>query len=182
MGYRAKPNKGDKYSQGKYNLLNPPKYLGDPTCIYFRSSWEYKLYFFLDNNPRVLKWNVEGVTIPYEIMENQKWTTNRYYPDAYCEILKLDGSISKVVIEIKPWNEYSPGSKKGTETENTPLLPPIPPQSKTLKALENYEYKLKTFQKNILKWKAAKNFCDKKGLEFYVLTERAFNETGVKLF
>ena len=45
MGYRAKPNKKEKYSQGAYNLINPSKYLGDPSVIYFRSSWEYKLYY-----------------------------------------------------------------------------------------------------------------------------------------
>lgn len=173
MGYRAKPNgpktsKGkDKYIQGKYNLINSSKYLGDPTTIFFRSSWEYKLYFYLDNEPRVLKWNVEGITITYEMMENGKWTTLRYYPDAYCEIQRTDGKIDKVVIEIKPYNE---------------TIPPKEPKNLTAKALENHEYRLRTFLKNINKWKKAKEYCDKRGLVFFLLTEKFFDDKQVKIF
>ena len=35
-----------KYKQGKYLLQNPQKYLGDPTTIVYRSSWEF-FFFFL---------------------------------------------------------------------------------------------------------------------------------------
>ena len=52
MGYRAKPNvilkkNGKKmYNSGEYHLIHPSKYLGDAALIYWRSSWEYKLYFY----------------------------------------------------------------------------------------------------------------------------------------
>lgn len=176
MGYRAKPNspkrtiKGkqvDKYKQGQYNLINPKKYLGDPTLVYFRSGWEYKLYFFLDNNERVLHWNVEGITIPYEIETNGKWETCRYHPDAYAEIQRLDGSIQKVVLEIKPEAETQP---------------PKMPKKVTAKSLENHEYRMKMFLRNLAKWKAAKKFCDKRGLEFFLFTEKFFEGHQVKLF
>jgi len=173
MGYRARPNSPkradgkDKYVQGQYNLTYPSKYLGDPTCIWFRSSWEYKLYFFLDNNPRVLHWNVEGITIPYEIMENERWTTCRYHPDAYAEIQKLDGTITKTVIEIKPYKE---------------TIPPESPKRNTAKSLENHEYRMKMYIRNLAKWKAAKKHCDKIGVDFVLMTERYFENTQVKLF
>ena len=167
MGYRAKPNKNEKYSQGKYNLINQIKYLGDPTTIWFRSSWEYKLYFYLDNEPRVLKWNVEGTTIPYEMMENNKWKTMRYYPDAYCEIQRLDGSIRKTLLEIKPFAETQP---------------PVYPKKVTAKSLENHEYRMKMFLKNLNKWKAAKIFCDKRGIDFHLMTEKFFDDHSVKIF
>lgn len=168
MGYRAEPNMGQKYAQGKYNLINPSKYLGDPTSIFFRSSWEYKLYFHLDNDQNVQKWNVEGITIPYEIMENNHWTTNRYFPDCYAEIKKPDGSIRKVVLEIKPYAE--------TQV-------PDQPKKNTLKALENYEYRMRMYIKNLNKWKAAKEYCDKRGFEFHLLTERYFKDNDlIKIF
>jgi len=172
MGYRAKPNKSDKYTQGQYNLLNPKKYLGDPTVIYFRSSWEYKLYFYLDNEPRVLKWNVEGITIPYEMevtdsRGNKRWETFRYHPDAYCEIQKLDGSISKTVVEIKPYTE---------------TIPPVMPKRVTAKSLENHEYRMKMFLKNFAKWTTAKKFCEKRGYDFFVMTEKYFDDHSVKVF
>ena len=168
MGYRAKPNKSDKYVQGQYNLINPRKYLGDPTVIYFRSSWEYKLYFFLDNEPRVLKWNVEGITIPYTVKnENDRWETLGYHPDAYAEIQQLNGDITKNVIEIKPYKE---------------TIPPDYPKKVTAKSLETHEYRLRLFLKNMNKWKAAKEFCDKRGLNFWLLTEKYFEKHEVKLF
>jgi len=173
MGYRAKPNSPkrangkDKYNQGQYNLINPKKYLGDPTVIYWRSSWEYKLYFYLDNEPRVLKWNVEGMTIPYEIETNGKWTTCRYHPDAYAEIQKLDGTINTVALEIKPEAE---------------TIPPVYPKRVTAKSLENHEYRLKLFIRNMSKWKYAKEYCNKRGIEFWLLTERYFDNHSVKIF
>lgn len=167
MGYRAKPNKSDKYVQGQYNLINPKKYLGDPSVIYFRSSWEYKLYFYLDNEPRVIHWNVEGITIPYEMQDNGKWNTMRYHPDAYAEIQKTDGTITKNVIEIKPYNE---------------TIPPEYPKRVTAKSLENHEYRLRTYLKNINKWKTAKEFCEKRGYNFFVMTEKYFDGHSVKIF
>lgn len=167
MGYRAVPNKSDRFSQGKYNILNKSKYLGDFENVFFRSSWEYKLYFFLDNNPRVLKWNVEGTAIPYEILENDKWTTNRYYPDAFCEIQKLDGTITKTLLEVKPYNE---------------TIPPVMPKRVTAKSLETHEYRMKMFLKNLAKWNAAKKFCEKRGIDFHIMTEKFFDDHSVKLF
>lgn len=167
MGYRQKPNKPDKYIQGVYNLINPNKYLGQPENIYFRSSWEYKLYFFMDNEPRVLHWNVEGMTIPYEINENGHWETRRYHPDCYAEIQKSDGNIRKVAIEIKPH----------AETE-----PPKMPKRITAKSLENHEYRMKLFLINFNKWKAAKEFCTRRGIEFFVMDETFFDGHSVKIF
>jgi len=146
MGYRAVPNKSSRYEQNKYNLIYPSKYKGDSSTIYYRSSWERKLYFYLDNEPRVLKWNVEGITIPYEIQINEKWETHRYFPDCYAEIQKRDGTISKTAIEIKPYAE---------------TIQPVPPKKDTIKSLENYEYRMKMFLRNLAKWKAAKEYCNK---------------------
>ena len=147
--------------------MNKSKYLGDFENVFFRSSWEYKLYYYLDNESRVLKWNVEGVTIPYEIQENNKWTTNRYFPDAYAEIKKLDGTISKTVLEIKPYAE---------------TIPPVYPKRQTAKSLENHEYRMKMFLKNLAKWKTAKEYCNRRGIDFFVLTEKYFDDHSVKIF
>jgi hypothetical protein len=162
-----------RYQQGTYVCNNPDKYLGDLERVYYRSSWEKKLYYYLDTNNRVLKWSAEGVTIPYEINENGNWSTHTYYPDAYCEFKLTDGNTRKVVLEIKPWNEYRN------------LEPPKEPKTRTMKALENYEYSLRTFQKNIIKWSAAKKFCDRRGIEFFIITPKFFDDPEnpkIKLF
>jgi len=173
MGYRAAPNKlvtkdgKPKYKNGVYNLINPKKYLGDPSLIWFRSGWEYKLYYYMDTEPRVLKWNVEGITIPYQMEEKGRWSTHSYHPDCYGEILGNDGVVRKVAIEIKPKNETEP---------------PIMPKKITAKSLETHEYRLRTYLKNINKWKAAKEYCNKRGVEFFLLTEEYFKDKQIKLF
>jgi len=170
MGNKMVPN-NRKYKQGRYTCQNPDKYIGDLERIYYRSSWEQKLYYYLDMNKKVSKWCAEHVTIPYEINENGHYSTHRYYPDAYCEIIKSDGNTQRVVIEIKPWSEYRD------------LEPPKEPKNKTMKSLRNYEYALRTFQKNIIKWQAAKKFCERRGMEFYIMTEKFFQaDNKIKLF
>lgn len=172
MGNNHQPN-NKRYQQGTYKPMNPDKYLGDLERCYYRSSWEKKLYYYLDTNKRVLKWAAEGIAVPYEINENGNWSTHKYYPDAYCEFMMSDGNTRKVVLEIKPWNQYRN------------LEPPKEPKTKTMTSLRNYEYALITFQKNIIKWQAAKKFCERRGIEFYIITQEFFKDKDnpkVKLF
>ena len=53
-----------KYAQGKYQLLNPQKYVGNKTPTY-RSGWEWTFMQFCDNNPNVLQWASEAIHINY---------------------------------------------------------------------------------------------------------------------
>lgn len=165
------PNKPGKYKQGRYSCQNPDKYLGDLDRIYYRSSWEQKLYYYLDVNNKILKWSAEGIKIPYEIYENGNTSTHSYFPDTYCEVQMPNGDVNRLVLEIKPWSEYRD------------LKPPKEPKTNTAKALKNYEYALRTFHKNIVKWGAAKEFCDRRGIEFFVITEKYFDDDSkIKLF
>jgi len=176
MGNNRVPNKSGKYKQGRYICQNPDKYLGDLERIFYRSSWEQKLYYYLDVNKRVVRWSAENIAVPYEINENGNWSTHKYYPDAYCEILKSDNTTQRVVLEIKPYSEWSSDKNEG-------LQPPKEPKNKTAKSLRNYEYALRTFHKNIIKWQAAKNFCERRGMEFFVMTEQFFQaDNKIKLF
>lgn len=68
---------------------------------------------------------------------------HKYYPDYYVEM--EDGT--KTVIEIKPYN-----MTQSPETDNPRAL--------------------KEYSKNVCKWKAALEFCQKKGFKFQILTER----------
>jgi hypothetical protein len=177
MGNKAVPN-NRHYHQGRYSCVHPNKYLGDLTAIYYRSSWEKKLYYYLDNNERVLRWVAEGIAIPYEINENGNWSTHNYYPDVYCELRMSDGNTRKTILEIKPSHEYDYDPELG-------IKPPREPKTKTAKSLKNYEYALRTFHKNIIKWQAAKKYCDRRGIEFHVITPKYFddkNNPKVKLF
>lgn len=73
--------------------------------------------------------------------------THRYYPDYYVEM--TDGT--KLLIEIKPYNQtHAPKNES--------------------------QYAAKEWAKNSCKWKAAREFCEAKGLKFKILTENTINK------
>lgn len=140
------------YYQGKYKLKHPEKYIGNPDLIIYRSSYELKFMNFLDNHPSVLKWGSEELIIPY-IWNGER---HRYFPDFAIEYKCVDGTIKKMIVEIKPHSQTQP---------------PKAPKRKTAKTLERYENDIATFTKNMAKWEAAKRFCDNNNATFTVLTE-----------
>jgi len=69
----------------------------------YRSSWELKLYKFLDGNPDVEWWSTEPFAIPYISPKDNK--PHRYFPDALVKF--VDGR--KFLIEVKPKSQiYDP--------------------------------------------------------------------------
>lgn len=145
-----------KYKQGKYILQNPSKYIGQHPIVY-RSSWEFAFCKFCDFNDKVVKWCAEFLEIPYQIVNNGQTENHRYYPDFYVEMVSNDPEkYDRFVIEIKP---------------KTELEPPSQPKRQTLKMLENYEYAQKMYKKNLYKWAFTRDWCQKHGLKFKIITE-----------
>lgn len=146
-----------KYYQGKYIPKNPSKYLGDPTKITYRSSWEVKCMVKFDTHPNVTAWGSEELVIPYKSPIDGKW--HRYFTDFYVEQIDKEGKKKKLLIEIKPFKQTLPPDRK-TVTK------------KDGKIKKAYINEVKTWGVNQAKWEAAKKVCDKKGWEFVILTER----------
>jgi len=143
----------NKSYKGKYIVENKEKYLNDKSPIY-RSSWEAKVCKFFDMSDSILKWSYESVVIPYVNAIDGK--THRYYPDFYIEKKNKNGTISKVIVEVKP--------KKQT-------IPPKEPKTNNWKSKRQYMYEAEMFIVNQCKWKAASAYCDKYGYEFQIITE-----------
>jgi len=156
-----------KYRQGKYTLVNSNKYIGLLPILY-RSSWEFFFCKWCDANEKVIKWSSESLEISYQITNNiGKIENHRYYPDFYVEMINDNpDNYDRFVIEIKPKSEISP---------------PTPPKRQTLKMLENYEYALKTYKKNIHKWAFTKEWCVRKGLKFIIITEDDLKKRGLMI-
>ena len=155
-----------RYHQGKYNLQNPNKYIGTIPILY-RSSWEFAFCKFCDLNEKVKKWSAEGLEIPYQIKNDiGQIETHRYYPDFYLEMIKNGDNelYDRLLIEVKP--------KRETEF-------PQPPKKHTLKMLENYEYALRTHKKNLHKWAFTKEWCEKRGIKFIIVTEDDLKKKGL---
>ena len=140
------------YRQGRYRLRNPHKYRGNPRRVYYRSSWELSFHQFLDNNPNVLEWASEEISISY-----RKPTTGRihkYYPDYWVKYRTKNQEIIQEIIELKPLKQTRPPTKRGKK-------------AKTL-LYESTMYRI-----NTAKWTAAQAFCKRKGIQFRILTERS---------
>ena len=146
--------KNKNWSQGEYKLQNPNKYKGTLPVVY-RSSWEQRVFYFLDTHPSILEWGSESIVIPYKSpIDNQ---IHRYFVDLHFTVKNKNGEIKKYLIEIKP--------KKQTE-------PPKEPKRKTQKALERYKQEQLEFVKNQAKWEAAKKWAKNKGYIFQIWTEK----------
>lgn len=140
-----------KYRQGLFKPINPKKYLGDPTNIVYRSSWELKLLKYLDLSEHVLAYGSEETVIPYISPLDNRY--HRYFIDFI--VVNKDRKV--LLIEVKPYAQTLP-----------------PKQSKGMKK-ERLLKETTTYLVNQAKWNAAKEFCKNKGWEFVVLTERDIN-------
>ena len=136
--------------KGRFQPKNPQKYKGDPTKIIYRSSWELRFMKYLDENANIIQWASEELHIPYKSPLDGKW--HRYFPDFYVEARSPDGSVKKMLLEVKP----------AAQTK-----PPTTPKRRT----KRYISEVMTYGVNEAKWKAAKEFCDEKGWEFRIITE-----------
>ena len=158
------PRSQGKYRQGLFVPKNKEKLIkaNSHGGVYYRSGLEHKMMIYLDNNENIISWGSEHLRIPYEKTEwnsslNEFVTSEHsYYPDFYYELRRSDGSISRVVAEVKPSSETS-----------EPKLHTNP----TAKQLKNFEYALKMWNKNLSKWKYMIDYCQRKGFDFIIITE-----------
>jgi len=157
---KSKFNK--KYKQGYYQPQNPSKYTGNPGCIKFRSSWEYAFCTFLDSNSKIIHWNCE-VPITYFDLRNK---AHKYYIDYYYELCVDNNpqNFKRILAEIKPSSELSPPEK---------------PLNESGKKLESYEYAIRTYTKNLLKFSAAVDYAKNNEMEFVIITEKHLKQKGL---
>ena len=143
--------------KGYFKPRNPSKYMGDPTTIIYRSSWELKLMRYLDSHSDVIKWASEEFSIPYVSPIDGK--VHRYFPDFLVKKRNQNKSIETVVIEVKP------------KIQTT-----APTVQK--KANKRYIREVYTWGVNSAKWEAAKRYCDYREWKFVIMTE---HELGIKI-
>jgi len=143
--------KNGRYRQGVFRPNHPEKYLGNPSNIIFRSSWEFQFLRKIDNDPNVIAYSSEEVSIPYVSPVDGR--THRYFPDV---IVKMKGG-KIYMYEIKPV----------AQTQQ-------PKQSMNRKKMIT---EAKTFAVNTAKWAAARAYCERNGITFVILTEK---ELGIR--
>ena len=143
--------------KGKYYPRYPKKYKGNPRNIIYRSLWERKFMNYCDLNENILEWASEEFWIPY--LDPTTNRVRRYFPDFFIKYKDKDSNIRRSVIEVKPMRE---------------TLEPKATKGKSRKTMINESM---TYVKNQAKWKAAKEFCADRKLEFKIMTEK---ELGIR--
>jgi len=137
-------------NKGKFTPKNPKKYKGNSSNIIYRSSWEVRVMKYLDEHPNVIWWGSEELPIPYLSPVDRR--VHRYFPDFIVKMCKSDGSVMTYIIEVKP--------EKQT----------LPPKQK--RKTKTYLQEAITYEINLAKWEAAREFCKDHGWKFQILTEK----------
>lgn len=151
---KKKPyKKFTKFRQGIYKPVNSHKYVGKNYPRYL-SSWELKFFKWCDRNPHVQTWSSESVCLPYISPVDGKM--HRYFVDNTVHIKEGD-KVKKYLIEIKPHKQTKPPTTHGNKKRSTVIH-------------ENV-----TWHVNQAKWSAAKQWCDKNGYIFQIVTEKEFS-------
>ena len=143
--------------KGKFKPRNPKKYKGNPTNIIYRSLLERRFMVYLDRTPSVLKWSSEEIIIPYVSPLDKR--VHRYFPDFYMKYKNKPGMIVEQLIEIKPSQQTKPPSPKRKLT----------PKGRTSK---RYLKEVNLYIINEAKWKQAIKFCEERGWEWRIITEK----------
>jgi hypothetical protein len=140
----------NKTYKGIFKPKNPAKYNGDASNIIYRSSWELRVMKYFDDNPNVIWWASEELSIPYKSPVDNRM--HKYYPDFVAKLKVKTGLIKTVMIEVKP----------NAQTK-------MPVQKRKTK---RFIQEAATYAINQEKWRAADLFCKEHGWQFQILTEK----------
>lgn len=148
------PHRKSRFRQGYFRPMNPSKYIGDPTKIIFRSSWEQRFCKYCDDTPEVLYWSSEPVAIPY--ISPVDGREHSYFVDFYMKLQKSE-EVIEYLVEIKPSKALNPPVMKEGLT--------------TIKRLHAYNQAAKDWLVNKAKFAAAQEFARINNKHFIVVTE-----------
>lgn len=158
------------YNSGTFVPKKPEKcfnYNGqypDAKPITFRSSWERIVCNFCDQQENILAYGSEVLSIPYYSKSDNK--THKYITDFVMVTRRKDGSIRKLVIEIKPESQAARLDEHGN------LILPPPPKKPTQRRINSWHERCSVIMRNNEKWQAAREYCHHHGYTFKVLTEK----------
>lgn len=171
--HRPVMSESSKTKQGYAKIQNVEKYIGDPSLIIYRSSWEYAFIRYCDTSPSVLKWSSEPISVKYfdkvsKLEQCKKlgldpnnpvnWELKNYNIDFWCLVDRGNGVHEKMFIEIKPESK---------------LHKPVPPPKEAgPSAQKKFNAIAKEYIKNQAKFEAMNEYAKKNGAKFYVFTEK----------
>lgn len=115
---------------------------------------------YLDTQPNVIQWASEEIIIPYRSPIDNR--IHRYFPDFYVKKKNPDGTISEVLIEVKP---------------EAQMKEPKPRHTKGGKPTKQFIKEVYTWGINSSKWRAAEKYCAARGWEWRLMGAK---DLGIK--
>ena len=113
---------------------------------------------YFDNNPNIIAWASEEVSIPYYDTATKK--VRRYFPDFLIKVKDKNGKLKTHLIEVKPTKD---------------LRPPVGGRGKKRSTVL---YEAKTYQMNRDKFASARKWCDERDITFDILTAKHLQMKG----
>jgi len=114
---------------------------------------------FCDTNPNVIMWSYEELRIPYISPVDRRLHT--YWPDFLVKMKLKNGQIVTRLIEIKPHKQTT---KPINKRKGKPSKRMITEHA--------------TWLINEAKWRAAREWCDDRKIEFVIVTEKDLFKDG----
>lgn len=105
-----------------------------------------------DDNPNIKRWQSEERAIWYDNPITKRKA--RYFPDFIVEYERRDGIVVQEMVEIKPARQVEG--------------PPVNPKRRT----KAWAAACMTYAQNQSKWKAARRWCEDRGMNFRIVTEK----------
>lgn len=109
---------------------------------------------YFDENPNILQWGSEELSIPYVSPVDKRW--HRYFPDFIVRARGKDGNTKTILIEVKPSSQTKPPNAGQKPTRR-------------------YINEIMTWGVNEAKWKAAQEYCLDRRWSFQIITEKDLN-------
>jgi len=111
-----------------------------------------------DTDPNVIWWQSEETVIPYRSPIDGRY--HRYFTDFTVHMKTSDGKNKTAIIEVKPASQTKPPVVQEGKRKN-----------------RRYINEVMTWGVNEAKWKAATKYCNERGYEFIILTEKELGLT-----
>ena len=150
-----------------YEIKNPDKYIGKEIWVHYNKHEELNVLREMDNNPDILQWCYHGIGVPFEhpISKEEELFVPSFYvlsnkpTDLYSPDSPHEEFLIQVISEYE--NEYTMQLDLLDEEDYTNL---------TDEEKEMYDFKMDATSYQILKFKAADEYCKKNGMRFSVVS------------
>lgn len=153
---KPRSGKRSRFKQGYFNVSESLKYVSKHEPCIYRSSYEYKFMQWCERSVVVRTWDSESISVKYTCPLTGK--QRNYWLDFTLTTHKDE----KWLIEVKPHKEVNDVKRFSRRMSNASS------DAERKRLCQAH----KTAAMNWSKWNAAKEYCNRHGFRFVIVTEK----------